>query len=112
MVREGERPAVSHLEPAATDVERAEILARLRAIEAEAVEYHRRSAHRETVIDRLHEENQQLRADFRRTILEPVVADLIRLYDHLLRDSYRLGQSKEGDGTAKFLQTFAEDVEL
>ena len=70
-------------------------------------EFHRRSAHRELVIDRLHEENQQLRGGIGKIILEPVVADLIRLDDQLSREVRRL----ESDGQdPRLLWSFAEDV--
>ena len=74
---------------------------------AQLAEFHRRSAHRELVIDRLHEENQQLRGGIARLILEPVVADLIRLDDQLTREVRRL----ESDGQdPRLLWSFAEDV--
>ena len=59
-----------------------ELASRLGRVEEQLADFHRRAAHRESVIDRLHEENQQLRAG-RTAILEPVIADLIRLYDQL-----------------------------
>ena len=71
-------------------------------------EFHRRSAHRELVIDRLHEENVQLRAGLSRAILEPVVADLIRLYDQVDRQVRRLKTDGQDE---KFLESFAIDVE-
>jgi hypothetical protein len=63
-----------------------ELAGRLGQVEEQLTEFHRRSAHRELVIDRLHEENQQLRGGFGKIILEPVVADLIRLDDQLNRE--------------------------
>jgi len=84
-----------------------ELARRLDKIEAQLAEFHRRSAHRESVIDRLHEENQRLRAGIARIVLEPVVADLIRLYDQLGREVRRL----EADGQdPHLLWSFAEDV--
>jgi len=72
-------------------------------------EFHRRSAHRESVIDRLHEENQELRRGLWRAALDPVVTDLLRLYDGLSRQARR---SDTGAATADLLASFAEDVEL
>jgi molecular chaperone GrpE len=84
-----------------------ELAWQLDKIEAQLTEFHRRSAHRETVIDQLHEENQRLRAGMGRLILEPVVTDLIRLHDHLAREARRL----EADGQDSRLSwSFAEDV--
>jgi molecular chaperone GrpE (heat shock protein) len=69
----------------ADDTALAELTSRLAKVEGQLAEFHQRAAHRELVIDRLHEENQQLRGGLGRIILEPVVADLIRLYDQLSR---------------------------
>jgi molecular chaperone GrpE len=81
--------------------------ARLDRFEEKIGEFHRRSAHRENVIDQLHEENQRLRDGLGRIILEPVVTDLIRLYDQLDREVRRLA----ADGQDRQLMaSFAEDV--
>ena len=90
-----------------TGVVLGDLAGRLGRVEAQLAEFHRRSAHRELVIDRLHEENQQLRGGMARLILEPVVADLIRLDDQLTREVRRL----ESDGQdPRLLWSFAEDV--
>jgi len=84
-----------------------ELTGRLEKIEAQLTEFHRRSAHRESVIDQLHEENQRLRAGMGRIILEPVVTDLIRLHDQLAREVRRL----EAEGQDyQLIWSFAEDV--
>jgi len=84
-----------------------ELAARLGRVEEQLAEFHRRSAHRELVIDRLHKENQQLRGGIGKIILEPVVGDLIRLDDQLNREVRRL----ESDGQdPRLLWSFAEDV--
>src|SRR6478672_10364514 len=76
-------------------------------VEEQLAGFHRRSAHRESVIDMLHEENQQLRVGISRAILEPVVADLIRLYDQIYREVRRL----EADGQdGRLLRSFADDI--
>ena len=85
----------------------AELAGRLDKVEAQLAEFHRRSAHRESVIDRLHEDNQRLRGGFARIILEPVVADLIRLHDQLVREVRRLEAAGQD---ARLLWSFAEDV--
>lgn len=78
-------------------------------IERHLAESHRRAAHRETVIDRLHEENQRLRDGFGRLLLEPVTADLIRLHDQLTREANRLdGAGQDG----RLLRSFTDEVEL
>jgi len=84
-----------------------ELAGRLDKMELQLAEFHRRSAHRESVIDRLHEENQRLQGGIGRLILEPVVTDLIRLYDQLQREVSRL----EADGQdARLVWSFGEDV--
>lgn len=84
-----------------------ELAGRLDKIEAQLTDFHRRSAHRESVIDQLHEENQQLRAGMGRLILEPVVTDLIRLHDELAREVRRL----EAEGQdCQLICSFADDV--
>jgi molecular chaperone GrpE len=84
-----------------------ELSGRLDKIEAQLTEFNRRSAHRETVIDQLHEENQRLRDGMGRLILEPVVTDLIRLHDQLTREVRRL----EAEGQDyQLIWSFAEDV--
>ena len=97
-------------EPAATGdvaVALGELARRIGKVEEQLAEFHRRSAHRESLIDRLHEENQRLRGGIGRVVLEPVVADLIRLYDQLGREVRRL----EADGRdGQLLWSFAEDV--
>jgi molecular chaperone GrpE len=84
-----------------------ELAKRLGKMEELLAEFHRRSSHRETIIDRLHEENQQFRGGIGRLILEPVVADLIRLHDQLSREVRRLGTDGQDE---QLLWSFAEDV--
>jgi molecular chaperone GrpE (heat shock protein) len=93
--------------PAAQPSGLTELADRLSQVEEQLAEFHRRSAHRESVIDRLHEENQQLRSGFGRLVLDPVVTDLIRLYDQLTRE----GRHLDADGQdAHMTWSFAEDV--
>lgn len=91
------------------DAALSEITGRLVRLEEQLAEFHRRAAHRESVIDRLHEENQQLRGGFGRIVLEPVVTDLIRLYDQLSREVRRLRTSGQD---WQLTSSFAEDVAL
>ena len=91
----------------ADDTALAELTSRLAKVEGQLAEFHRRAAHRELVIDRLHAENQEFRGGLGRIILEPVVADLIRLYDQLSRESRRL-ESNGQDG--RLMGSFADDV--
>jgi molecular chaperone GrpE len=100
-------PGVSAEETPAVPDPFVEVGERLGRVEAQVAEFHRRSAHREAVIDRLHEDNQRLRGGVDKAVLQPVVADLIRLYDQLDRESRRLGIDA---GT--LFRSFADDVAL
>jgi molecular chaperone GrpE len=84
-----------------------DLAGRLGKVEEQLAEFHRRSAHRESVIDRLHEENQQLQGGIARAILDPVVADLIRLYDQLDREVRRLRAEGQDE---RLLSSFGDDI--
>jgi molecular chaperone GrpE len=84
-----------------------DLTARLAGIEEQLAEFHRRSAHREQVIDRLHEENQRLRGGLSKAILEPVVTDLIRLFDQVDREVRRLRADGKDE---RLLWSFADDI--
>jgi molecular chaperone GrpE len=119
---EAEAPAPAEAAPVeAAPVEAAPVAAaletlaeRLGLVEAQLGEHHRRAAHREAVIDRLHADNQTLLAGLRRQLMEPLVQDLIRLHDGLTREAARYGPGAagEGDPVASLLASFATDVEL
>lgn len=102
-------PAPGTPRPAAGDAMAVlgELTGRFDKVEGQLSEFHRRSAHREALIDRLHEENQRLRGGIGRVVLEPVVADLIRLYDQLSREVRRLGADEQQE---RLLWSFAEDI--
>ena len=61
-----------------------------RALERE----HERAAYRESVIDRLHEENQQLRRGEREALLDPIRAALYRVHDMAYREAGRWAEPK------------------
>jgi molecular chaperone GrpE (heat shock protein) len=86
------------------------VVARLERLEEQLAEFHRRSAHRESIIDRLHAENQEFRDGLRRVILEPVVTDLIRLHDSMAREAQRL--AAEEPLAARMLESYADGIEL
>lgn len=92
--------------------ELARISARLDDLLAQGAEYHRRSVHREAVIDRLHAENQKLRDEIRTSVFDPITADLMRLYDSFRRDADRLAASGGDPRLAKLMASYADDVEL
>jgi molecular chaperone GrpE len=50
---------------------------------------HERAAHREKIIDRLHDDNQQLRRGELQAMLDPIRTSLYRLHDMVRRESLR-----------------------
>jgi molecular chaperone GrpE len=84
-----------------------DLAGRFGKVEEQLAEFHRRSAHRESVIDMLHQENQQLRLGISKAILEPVVADLIRLYDQIDLEVRRLRADGQDE---RLLWSFADDI--
>jgi len=101
-------PSPTSDEPSALDL----VLERLARVEAHLTQFDRRSAHREAVIDRLHEENEELRAGVSRAVLEPAVADLVRLHDGLVREAARLEGRPPDPDPSRVLDGFADEVEL
>ncbi|MEW2359969.1 nucleotide exchange factor GrpE [Spirillospora sp. NPDC029432] len=66
-----------------------EIMQALAALTKRLEREHERAAHRESVIDRLHEENQTLRRGELQSAFEPVRAALYRLHDMARREAAR-----------------------
>jgi molecular chaperone GrpE (heat shock protein) len=94
---------------------RADVREALAELAARLDREHERAAHREAVIDRLHEENQRLRRGELQGMLEPVRAALYRLHDQARRESDRLaapGPAEPPDPrqTALLLAALADDV--
>lgn len=71
-----------------------------------------RAAAREQIIDRLHAENQRLRAGETQLLLRPILTDLQRLRNELLRESAALPDVVTPDGLAALLSSLAMSVEL
>lgn len=94
---------------------RADVRDALAGLAARLDREHERAAHREAVIDRLHEENQRLRRGELQGMLEPVRTALYRLHDQARRESDRLaapGLAEPPDPrqTALLLAALADDV--
>nr|WP_221381711.1 nucleotide exchange factor GrpE [Actinoplanes polyasparticus] len=71
-----------------------------------------RSAARESMIERLHEDNQKLRAGERRLLLMPVLTDLQRLRNDLLRQAGAVGNGLDAGEVAGLLGSYAQSLEL
>lgn len=107
-------PAWPDARPAKPEPVRAElaeaILDRFDRLDERVAEFHRRAEHRESVIDRLHQENSELRSGVRSSILEPVIADLLRLHDALTGQAERLTADETTRPAGDTVATFADDV--
>lgn len=71
---------------------------------------HDRAKAREAVIDRLHEENQRLRAGEAREFLRPVLADLRQLRGDLLGQARSVPQTMSADNVAVLLESYADSM--
>ena len=90
----------------------AEVAGELAGLRAEVARGHERAAAREHIIDRLHDENERLRAGERQLLLRPVLTDLQRLRHELLRDSARLPGSFTAEQAGELLRSYARNLEL
>ena len=83
----------------------------LASLDERLAELDARARHREVVIDRLHEENRLLREGERRSLLDPLITDMIRLHEQLAREATRLSE-QDSDATGALLDSLADDVLL
>jgi molecular chaperone GrpE (heat shock protein) len=70
-----------------------------------------RAVARERLIERLHDENQRLRAGERQLVLRPVLVDLQRLRNDLLREADTVPEGCTAAQAAALLTSFAYSVE-
>jgi molecular chaperone GrpE len=71
---------------------------------------HDRAKARETVIDRLHEETERLRAGEAREWIRPVLADLWRLRGDLLGQARSVPETMTSGNVAVLLESYADSV--
>jgi len=90
----------------------AALAAELRDMRREMHGADERAAARERIIDRLHEDNQRLRAGDRQLVLRPVLTDLQRLRNDLLRQAGAVPGEMGGDAVGALLRSYAHSVEL
>jgi molecular chaperone GrpE len=74
--------------------------------------YHARAEQREGVIDHLRSELELLRQGERRGLLRPVLADMCRLRDDLLKQAATLPGDFDAAKAAELLRSYAETIEL
>ncbi len=89
-----------------------EIAASMREIADSADRYHTRAEQREGVIDHLRSELDLLRRGERRGLLRPVLTELCRLRDDLLKQAATLPADFDADRAADLLRSYAETIEL
>ncbi|MGK5554459.1 nucleotide exchange factor GrpE [Actinomadura kijaniata] len=88
-----------------------DVAAALAALTEQLRREHERAAHREKVIDRLHEENQRLRRDELQAALEPLRAALFRLHDQTRRAAGDWAAAPPDPAQAvRLLHALADDV--
>jgi molecular chaperone GrpE len=115
---EGEEPPVAESETAApdavpvTETLLTEIVVTVREIATASERYHARAQQREGVIDHLRDELELLRRGERRGLLRPVLADLCRLRDDLLKQAAALPSDFDAAKAADLLRSYAETIEL
>ncbi len=90
----------------------AELGRELGGLRAEIGREHDRAAAREQVIDRLHEENQRLRAGERLLLLRPLLTDLQRLRHDMLRTAAGLPAGFDAEAARGLLRSYAASLEL
>ena len=90
----------------------AEIAVRVREIASASDRYHARAEQREGVIDYLRSELDLLRRGERRGVLRPVLAELCRLRNDLLKQAGTLPADFGADKAADLLRSYAETIEL
>lgn len=104
-------PGPGEPERAADDL-LAQIASATREIAAATDRYHTRAEQREGVIDYLRSELDLLRRGERRGLLRPVLAELCRLRDDLLKQAATLPADFSPDKAADLLRSYAETIEL
>jgi molecular chaperone GrpE len=90
----------------------AELSAAVRDLAGAAERYHDRAAQREGVIDHLRSELETLRRGERRGMLRPLLTEMCRLRNDLLRQAATLPPDYDAEQAAKLLISFAETVDL
>jgi molecular chaperone GrpE len=97
---------------AAAEPTLAELTGTVRDLAGTAERYHDRAAQREGVIDYLRSELETLRRGERRGMLRPLLTEMCRLRNDLLRQAATLPPDFDAQQAAKLLISFAETVDL
>ncbi|WP_424187976.1 nucleotide exchange factor GrpE [Actinokineospora sp. G85] len=89
----------------------AAILTAIAKLTTEIGQHHRRAEARERVIDNLHAEVERLRVGAQGLLLRPVVIDLQKLRDDLLKQAAEAPDELSGKRVAQLLESYALTVE-
>jgi molecular chaperone GrpE len=89
-----------------------EILQALRELADSSERYHVRAEQREGVIDHLRAETDRLRRGERRGLLRPLLVEMCRLRNDLLRQADDLPPDYDAERTRALLRSYAESMEL
>jgi molecular chaperone GrpE len=90
----------------------AEISGTIRELADSTERYHSRAEQRESVIDHLHAEVDRLRRGERRGLLRPLLVEICRLRNDLLRQADELPDDFDAERARLLLCSYAESVEL
>ncbi len=90
----------------------AEISVAVRDLADSSRRYHARAEQREVVIDHLRDEVDRLRRGERRGLLRPLLADMCRLRDDLLKQAATLPAEFDAAKAAALLRSYAESIEI
>ena len=112
---DGDRPASATAseqpaEPSPTLM--ADISVAIRDLADSSHRYPARAEQREAVIDHLRDEVDRLRRGERRGLLRPLLADMCRLRDDLLKQAATLPVDFDASNAADLLRSYAETIEL
>jgi molecular chaperone GrpE len=89
-----------------------ELATAVRELAGSAERFHDRSEQREGVIDYLRSELEVLRRGERRGLLRPLLTDMCRLRNDLLRQAARLPADYDAEKAAGLLAAYAERIQL
>jgi molecular chaperone GrpE len=89
-----------------------DLTAAVQELASSAERFHDRSEQREGVIDYLRSELEVLRRGERRGLLRPLLTDMCRLRNDLLRQAGRLPADYDAEKAAGLLESYAESIQL
>jgi molecular chaperone GrpE len=109
-----QKSAASAMTPSADTIEPTltEAAAAVRELTISVERYHDRAVQRESVIDYLRAELEFLRRGERRGLLRPLLADMCRLRNDLLRNAAGSLADEDAGKVAELLLSYAESVQL